>query len=481
MARLESAMPSAATPEFEKIDLLPKQRAFIEALWMYDYLLYAGGFGSGKTLVGCYAGILLSLLCPHNFGLVGRQHASDLRDSTQRTWFECIPQSFIAKWKPTEGHLWLKNGSEILFRHLDEPQGLKSLSLGWAWADELTDVGEPVFRMLQSRLRLPVRLPPRDILATKDGWAASKMSKDGPSARKFFATTNTDSPEHWVHGAWYGPPPPDGIGLPEAKRFAITAPSRENRHLPPEYIADMDASYDPKYHERYVQGKWISLSREATYYNFSSEKHVRPCPIDEYLPVITAWDFNRNPMACAICQQRGQETWVIDEILIQNSSTPEVCDEFLRRYERLLTRGPCPSIKVYGDATGKSRSATTGLADYGHIAQKFKHLRSLSFHVPNANGPVVDRVAATNSRLLANDGAVRLFIDPKCVHLINDFLLVHNKRGTREIDRPTSTEIEKGSNPMISHLSDAISYYLVAAFPVKKPSRGLRTYNIPGV
>jgi len=128
---IEPALLTA--PRLDAFVPLPKQHEFISSAWRHDYLLYAGGYGSGKSLVGCALAIMLSMAIPGNLGLVGRQHASDLRDSTQRTFFECLPPEWIARWKATESHLWLVNGSEVIFRHLDEPAGLKSLNLGWAY------------------------------------------------------------------------------------------------------------------------------------------------------------------------------------------------------------------------------------------------------------------------------------------------------------------------------------------------------------
>lgn len=479
MPELAMVDASPPTPPWDKIVLLPKQAEFIEALWTHDYLLYAGGYRAGKTITGCYAAILLSVLCPRNIGLIGRLTATDLKDTTQRTFDEMLPHNLIAKWRPSENHLWLTNGSEILFRHLEQPGGRKGLTLGWAYIDEITEVSHDILKLLISRLSIPMRLPPRAaLLPSGPGYLATKRLTEGPSALKLLGTTNTDAPGHWVHRAWFGPPPPNDIGLPAARRFAISARSRDNIHVPDQTLDAMDASYDPRYHERYVQGKWVDIGKDSVYYNFDRTIHVKHCPIDPHLPLVHAWDFNVNPMATVVMQRAGNEVRVVDEIVIHTSSTPEVCDEFLRRYEAMLRTATARGLFIYGDATAHTRGRTTGKSDYGIIADKYRDIPRLKFCVPRGNPPEADRVNAVNARLRANDGTIGLYIDPRCLNLIADCEQVHYKTGARVIDAPTGPKIEKGEDPMRSHTSDSMGYYIISAFPIKKPGSSIRHYNI---
>ncbi|NLY47388.1 MAG: hypothetical protein GX053_15625, partial [Tissierella sp.] len=59
------------------------------------YRLYAGGFGSGKTLWGCQEAIQLALRYPNNFILIGAQSYPNLRDTTQKTFLEVVPYPFL--------------------------------------------------------------------------------------------------------------------------------------------------------------------------------------------------------------------------------------------------------------------------------------------------------------------------------------------------------------------------------------------------
>ena len=96
-----------------------------------------GGFGSGKTWSGSLLGIILALKYPGIRGLVGAQTYSLVRDTTMVTYFEHLDKMGLQpgvdyNFYKAEGKLVFSNKSEILFRHLEEPDKIKSLNLGFA-------------------------------------------------------------------------------------------------------------------------------------------------------------------------------------------------------------------------------------------------------------------------------------------------------------------------------------------------------------
>ena len=57
------------------------------------------------------------------------------------------------KWVSAEQKLVFRNGSEILFRHFEEPNKLKSLNLGFVEIEEMSDIPYDTFKMLLARMR----------------------------------------------------------------------------------------------------------------------------------------------------------------------------------------------------------------------------------------------------------------------------------------------------------------------------------------
>lgn len=64
---------------------------------------------------------------------------------------------------------------------------------------------------------------------------------------------------------------------------------------------------------------------------------------------------------------------------------------------------------------------------------------------------------AVNRRLMTASGEVRLYIDPKCKHLIESLEKVIYKPGSRDIDKTGNVE----------HSADALGYPVHRRYPVK--------------
>jgi hypothetical protein len=145
--------------------------------------------------------------------------------------------------------------------------------------------------------------------------------------------------------------------------------------------------------------------------------------------------------------------YVVDEIVLRTSSTPEVCEEFLQRYGEHRA-----GVKVFGDASGGHSSTVTGTSDYQFIRKFFARHRMLRGTVAAAvsNPPVRDRINLVNGRLKNANGVRRLFVDQKCRQMIKDFEEVCYK--------PDSGQIDKERDSARTHLSDALGYLLWREF-----------------
>ncbi len=201
---------------------LPKQRVFHES--PAKYKLFMGGVGSGKTMALDWEALLLSLEFPGNYGLVGRLYYPELRDTTMHDFFEICPSELIKEYKKTEHKVTLFNNSTIIFRALEDPDKIKSLNLGWFGIDEMTEVPENVFLMLQSRLR-----------------------RTNVPRRVGFGSTNPEGHD-WVFQRF-------GIKhKDDPKYLMVNVASTENPHLPDDYVDDLMGSYDEIWIKRYIMG-----------------------------------------------------------------------------------------------------------------------------------------------------------------------------------------------------------------------------------
>src|SRR5258706_98390 len=125
--RLGWASETSSAPLTEwKYDALPAQLAFHTDL-RTPFKGYSGPIGSGKSHALVYEALLLSRLNPGLLGLVGAPTYRMLEDSTQRTFFEVLEAEGIGyDFNKQDNRLrFAANGSEILFRTMENPDRLK--------------------------------------------------------------------------------------------------------------------------------------------------------------------------------------------------------------------------------------------------------------------------------------------------------------------------------------------------------------------
>lgn len=190
---------------------LPKQLGFISG--QDREIVYAGGFGSGKTLSGGFKALVTALAHPGTVGLVARQTSGALFDNTQKIILEgddkppVIPPELVAHRSEKHGTtITLHNGSQILFRSFQDWNEKKLLgpNYGFVYIDEATECTERIWLAFLSRLRHPA----------------------GPE--QAWATTNPNGHD-WV---WRRFHPDSG----QALGTMIHAPTEENIHLTPSYM-----------------------------------------------------------------------------------------------------------------------------------------------------------------------------------------------------------------------------------------------------
>lgn len=276
---------------------LPKQAAFLRAMPEQDRRLevvYAGGFGSGKTLVGCVKALQIALRFPGSVGCVVRQTYGALEDTTMKVALDgddkppVFPPSIVAERNNQQGRYRVKltNGSEILFRAPKDfnPERIRSLNLGWFYVDECTETSEKIWLELMGRLRHPV----------------------GPGVG--YGTTNPNGKD-WVYRRFH----PDSDQRVEDARMLI-APTGENVFLPPGYEDHLRRTMPAEWCRRFLDCSF-EVAAGAVWPEWDARIHVVP-PVT--LPYdwqrFEAWDHGRrNPTAALrFAVDREGDLWVED-------------------------------------------------------------------------------------------------------------------------------------------------------------------------
>lgn len=224
----------------------------------------SGGFGSAKTYACCLKALRLSDAYPGNRGLIYRQVGIDLHKTTMTTLAKILPRDRCAEWSDQKGRIVLKNGSEILFMHMDNPDienVIKGLEINWFFGDQAEDTAEEVFDKLRARLgrwdkaTVPDWMLRRDEAVGREwAWRNPVTGRPIPPTYAMIAV-NPDSEVHWVYNRFH----PESSEWQEKWQHLgyrmICFSTRHNKFLPKQNLDELLA-HDPEFVRRYVDGLW---------------------------------------------------------------------------------------------------------------------------------------------------------------------------------------------------------------------------------
>jgi hypothetical protein len=402
-----------------KSDLHPGQLAFVEDQTT-EIIGLSAGYGAGKTRSLAAKAVVLAALNQGFMGCVMEPTGPLIRDiwmNDFETFLESyeVPYTFRASPLP-EYVLHLPNGdTKILCRSFENWSRIIGLNLAWVLADEIDTVtpsiAEKAFPKILGRLR------------------AGNVRQ--------FAAASTPEGFRWM---W------NTFGTEEAQqrsdRKLIKMRSADNPHLPPDFIARLEANYDPSLLKAYLLGEFTNLTTGQVYDRFDRVKHVSVLPEKEYEnePLRVGVDFNIGNMSAVIGVRLNNSLYLIDEIKSAHD-TDAMAQEIQRRADGR-------QVYVYPDASGGSRSTNASRTDI-QILESY----GFSNQSPKANPPVRDRVASVQALLENGKGEVRLQVAPWCKRTIECLeLQSYTEAGVPDKDAG------------YDHMNDALGYLVYRDF-----------------
>lgn len=429
-------------------ELLPAQKEFmiIPHSFPRDISLYQGGYGSGKTFCGSLLGILLALKYPGITGLVGAQTYPLVRDTTLKTYLEHLDDMNFKinthyEFKTAESKLIFKNGSEILFRHMQEPNKLKSLNLGFIELEEMSDIPESTFKMLLGRLRQTI----------KPEWETKGFQY------RLFGHTNPEPAKGWIYKYF--------VEEKQENYRLIQAPTTQNKFLAADFVDSLKAAYDEQYYRINVLGEFGDYTSGLVVKGFTSD-NIKELHYQPDLPLHLTWDFNVDPMSCICAHKTKDKVFYFDEFILENTSTQRTIDAVIERYPN--HKG---DIIINGDASGDNRSTQSEVSNYIIIKKALqRHYpdNNIKVHLRSFNPPIKNRIAAFNAMVCNHNGERRILIDKRCQKLIYNIHNLTYKPGTNVVDVPTYAQIKnENSLKFLEHPFDAASYLVDYYFPIR--------------
>jgi len=359
--------------------------------------------------------------------------AAPTRDQAKRIFWDdlkrLVPPGLTARVREQALTLDLVNGARLAVLGMDRPERVEGAPWDGGVLDEFADMKERAFSAHV-----------RPALSDRRGWCWLIGVPEGRNHFwRLFCQAREDASGEWAAFHWKS-----ADILPEAE------------------IAAARRDLDPRTFEQEYEAGFLHFEGRA-YYCFDPDRHCAPLSYDPAAPLVLCFDFNVSPGVAVACQEGdlpcgSTGTRVVGEVHIpRDSNTRAVCRELAR-----LFAAQCGPVACYGDASGGARaSAKVCGSDWDLVREELTQAfgRRLSLRVPKANPAERARLNAVNTRLLSGAGEVRLMLDPtRAPNLARDL------EGVR-LDPDGSGRVDKAADPALTHLSDALGYYLVREFP----------------
>lgn len=345
----------------------------------------------------------------------------------------------MVKKNQSELRIKLINQSDVVFRSGENFEALRGSTLNGVVIDEVREQHPDLWPMVI-----------RPMLATTGGWAAFISTPNGFDQ---FYDLAEEAKEN-ATGEW----------------AFLTAPSYANPLITQHEIEMMRASMTEAQFRQEVLAEFVDLTSGRAYYNFSDENIRTQNPFapqgvewSPHLPIAVAMDFNVNPMAWTLGQEKVRQFFWRREIVIPNSNTLEATQQLIHH-----VRNHIPGVVIIGDAAGRARqTAAASQSDYDIISHELTRA-GIRFQIltPQANPQVKDRVNTTNLLLRSADGSINMWAHPDCESLIRDW-----KRVTLKPSSVGTYALDKARDPRLTHSSDGVGYYCHAKAAISFDNR----------
>ena len=406
-----------------QIKLSAPQGIFLNGM-KTKYRAYVGGFGSGKTFVGCLD--LITFMAKHpgtRTGYFGPTYPA-IRDIFYPTFEEAANLlGFTVDIKETnkEVHLYRfgRYYGTVICRSMDNPGSIIGFKISRALCDELdvlpSDKAEDAWNKIAARLRLVI-----------PGVVNSVGVSTTPEGFKFVYKKFKQDPT-------------ESYSMVQASTY------ENEEFLPTDYIGTLKETYPSQLIEAYLGGQFVNLTSGSVYYAYNRDRCDSQAVIRPGETLFCGQDFNVGRMATSIYVKRGDVFHAVAE-LSDLFDTPDVISVITDKWHSQGHR-----IVMYPDASGANRkTSNASTSDIALLEQAGFEVR-----VNSTNPAVKDRVLAMNKALESGKLRVNHRACPSIARGLEQ--QAYDKHGT-----PDKTS-------GVDHQNDASGYPIAYEMPVVRP------------
>jgi hypothetical protein len=393
---------------------------------------YVGGLGSSKTTTMIEELLQLALENSGFTYMIARKTLPSLRDTTLKSFFQRVDSALIKKYDKTHLIVTLINGSEFIFRPLDDMEKMKSLEIAGFGIDEANEISQDMYNTLKSRVRQKIR------------------GKE-PTMYRTIIVLNPTEEDHWIPQLFLHTKP--------ANHKMFTSTTFDNmENLPDGYVDELKATYTPDMLQRMLYGLFGKVYKgRPVFPQFARGNFVFNVPFDPDTSIIRGWDFGYNRPAVVWAQMKNKQIRVIAEMMGKEIYLSDfVKDEVLPYQVHLFGDKLRHKILDFCDPRGSDES------DKGKTSVQI--LNDLGIYPAYRRTWIEEGIKAIKELMDTKDqqtGEPNLLIHPRCKVLIDGF-----RGGYSRID---GGEIPN-KDDYFDHLQDCFRYLVIHALQRAKIS-----------
>lgn len=358
--------------------------------------------------------------------------AAPTRDQVKKIWWDdlkALTFSAAHPRKPSESELkiFMPNGTEIHLIGLDKPERIEGIAWTGGVIDEIADV-------------------------KAHAWEANILP-----------ALNTVTPERPDYRAWcWLIGVPDGLNhYYELYQYALTSGDPEWAAytwksadiLPADVIASAKRVMSRKQYLQEFEASFETATGRI-YEDYGAE-NTTSAAIEPHEQLLWMHDQNFTPLSSAIGVRRGDDLYLLDEIVLESAVSRQSAIEFVERYKDHRNK----HVLVYGDPAGRAGEKHGHASDYTEIEDVLKaNGWKFTRKVKKAAPAIKDRQNAVRARICTADGKRHLFVNPKTAPWCH--------KGLATVQLQQGSTFQEDQRNQYQHITTAIGYMVEATWPV---------------
>lgn len=331
--------------------------------------------------------------------------------------------------RPSESDLiiYLTNGSEIHIIGLDKPERIEGIPWTGGGIDEFADL------------------------------------KAGAWEANIYPALNTVSPLDPDYLAWcWCLGVPDGLNhYYDLCQVAETGASKEfkvfhwmTEEVFPEMAAKAKAVMSEKQYNQEFRAAFETAGGRI-YEDYSKDNYTTET-IKQHEQLCWMHDQNYTPLSSAIGVRRGNDLYLLDEIVLEGAVSRQSAEEFVDKYKDHKNK----HVIIYGDPAGKAGEKHGHASDYTDICDVLRANNwKYTMKVQKAHPAIKDRQNAVRAKIKTASGTIGLFVNPTTAKWCH--------KGLSTVQLQKGSTFQEDQTNKYQHITTAIGYMIAVEWPVK--------------